>query len=123
MNKYEAEIFARRWEGRGNEKQDTILFWQEFFEKVLEVPDYYDFADFEKPVTVSGAYNGPRLQNVVNPNQDQLQLDNTPPKRKATKKSIDVYIPSAKTIIEQKSIDKRLDMRYIQSDGELLSPF
>lgn len=123
MNRQEAIIFARRWEGRGKERQDTQKFWQEFFHRVLEVPDPYDFAEFEKPVKILGAYNGPKLKGNVPLAQTQLPIANPPSRRRTTEKGIDVYIESADTIIEQKSFGKSLDEQYRQSDGEYLTPF
>lgn len=122
MNAANALNFSIRWEGRGKEKQDTVVFWTEFFQRVLEVPDVRDFAEFEKPVTVSGRYTGPRPKRLVHQGQGQLNLDGKPSRRKATQKSIDVYVPSAKVIVEQKTLGKDLDASYPQSDGECLTP-
>lgn len=38
-------------------------------------------------------------------------------------KYIDVYIPEARVLIEQKSSDKPLDKKYSQSDGSQMTPF
>lgn len=122
MNAANALNFSIRWEGRGKEKQDTVVFWTEFFQRVLEVPDVRDFAEFEKPVTVSGRYTGPRPKRLVHQGQSQLNLDGKSSRRKATQKSIDVYVPSAKVIVEQKTLGKDLDASYPQSDGECLTP-
>lgn len=123
MDRQEAIIFSRRWEGRGKERQDTQTFWQEFFQKVLEVPDPYDYAVFEKPVRVSGSYNGPKVGDRAPSDQMQLSIPSAPSRKKSTDKSIDVYIPSAKALIEQKSLGVSLDERLQQSDGAMLTPF
>lgn len=38
-------------------------------------------------------------------------------------KYIDVYIPETRVLIEQKSFDKPLDKKYLQSDGSMMTPF
>lgn len=122
MDAAKARNFAIRWEGRGQENRDTIVFWTEFFQRVLDVPDVYGFAEFEKPVRIPGQYNGPAIKVQVHQGQSQIELEEKPSKRKSTKKAIDVYIPSSKIIIEQKSLGRSLDARYCQSDGEWLTP-
>lgn len=120
---YEAALFAQRWEGRGREKSDTQQFWMEFFQAVLGIKDTYDYCTFEKPVRVSGTYNGPKVRNRIDANQQQLDLPCKPSRKKVTEKSIDVYLPLAKTLVEQKSLGKDLDEVYKQSDDMWLTPF
>ena len=73
----DAEAFARKWEGRGNENQDTQLFWIELMQNVLGLEDAVSRVEFERPVsTAASSHEG----------------------------YIDVLIPSAKVLIEQKSL-------------------
>ena len=75
--KHDAELFVERWRGRGNEDQDTQLFWIGLFQDVLGLSDALDRLKFEQPVsTAASEHQG----------------------------FIDVLIPTAKTIIEQKSL-------------------
>ena len=89
-----AKEFAARWEGRGDEKQETQLFWIDLLQNVLGVEDPTSLIQFEKPVVVE---------------------KNT--------KFIDGFIPSTKVLIEQKSIEKKLGKTAVQSDGEKLTPY
>ena len=122
MDAAKAIVFSKHWEGKGSELRDTATFWTEFFQRVLEVPNAFDFAEFEKPVRVAGRYNGPNLSHPVHPAQSQLELPMRPSKHKSTVKTMDVYIPSSKVIIEQKSYGNSLDEAIAQSDGEVLTP-
>lgn len=75
--KADAEAFASRWANKGNENQDTQRFWIDFYQNVLGVEDAVSRLEFEKPVsTDASTHEG----------------------------YIDVFIPSAKTLVEQKSL-------------------
>lgn len=75
--KANAEAFASRWANKGNENQDTQRFWIDFYQNVLGVEDAVSRLEFEKPVsTDASTHEG----------------------------YIDVFIPSAKTLVEQKSL-------------------
>ena len=75
--KADAEAFANRWANKGNENQDTQRFWIDFYQNVLGVEDAVSRLEFEKPVsTDASTHDG----------------------------YIDVFIPSAKTLVEQKSL-------------------
>lgn len=75
--KSDAESFASRWANKGNENQDTQRFWIDFHQNVLGVEDAVSRLEFEKPVsTDASTHEG----------------------------YIDVFIPSAKTLVEQKSL-------------------
>ena len=87
-----AMAFAAKWQGRGYEKGETQKFWLELLETVYGVENPADYLEFEVKV----------------------QLDHT--------SFIDVYIPSTRVMIEQKSIDKDLSRPIRQSDGSLLTP-
>ena len=74
--KADAERFASKWRDKGDENQDTQLFWIDFYQNVLGVEDAIGMLKFETPVaTAASSHNG----------------------------YIDVLVPSAKVIIEQKS--------------------
>ena len=89
-----AKEFAKRWEGRGDEKQETQLFWIDLLQNVLSIDDPTSVIQFEKPVVVE---------------------KNT--------KFIDGYISSSKVLIEQKSAHIKLEKTASQSDGERLTPY
>ena len=75
--KADAEAFASRWANKGNENQDTQRFWIDFYQNVLGVEDAVSRLEFEKPVSADAStHDG----------------------------YIDVFIPSAKTLVEQKSL-------------------
>lgn len=88
-----AKRFAERWNGRGDEKSDTQLFWIELLQDVFGVEDISNFIVFE----------------------DRVKLEHT--------SFIDARIPSTKVLIEQKSITRSLTAPYKQSDGSLLTPY
>lgn len=89
-----AKEFVSRWEGKGDEKQGTQLFWIDLLQNVLGVDNPTSIIQFEKPVVIE---------------------KNT--------KFIDGFIPSTKVLIEQKSIEKKLGKTAVQSDGEKLTPY
>jgi len=89
-----AKEFVSRWEGKGDEKQETQLFWIDLLQNVLGVENPTSIIQFEKPVVIE---------------------KNT--------KFIDGFIPSTKVLIEQKSIEKKLGKTAVQSDGEKLTPY
>lgn len=89
-----AKEFATRWEGRGDEKQETQLFWIDLLQNVLGVENPTSLIQFEKPVVVE---------------------KNT--------KFIDGYIPATKVLIEQKGAHVKLGKTAVQSDGEKLTPY
>ena len=88
-----AREFAQQWQGKGNEKSDTHSFWFQLLRQVFGVESPEQYVEVEKPVS----------------------LDHT--------SYIDVYIPSTKVLIEQKSIDKDLNKGYKQSDDQTLTPY
>ena len=87
-----AKAFAEKWQGKGYEKGETQKFWMELIRTVYGVENPEDYMNFEV----------------------QIQLSNV--------SFIDVYIPSTKVIIEQKSIGKDLTKGIKQSDGTWLTP-
>lgn len=88
-----ADLFAKRWEGKGYEKGESQVFWTELLTEVYGVETPSTFITFEQ----------------------QARLDHT--------SFIDVLIPSTHVMIEQKSIDKDINKPIRQSDGLLLTPF
>ncbi|MBO6267183.1 MAG: class I SAM-dependent DNA methyltransferase, partial [Synergistaceae bacterium] len=88
-----AKQFAADWRGRGDEKQETQLFWISLLSKVFGVAEPDKFIEFELPV----------------------KLDHT--------SFIDGYIVSTRVLIEQKGVDIDLRKGYKQSDGAMLTPF
>lgn len=69
-----AKALVTRWEGKGDEKQETALFWIDLLQNVLGVENPTSIIQFEKPVVIE---------------------KNT--------KFIDGFIPSTKVLIEQKA--------------------
>ena len=88
-----AKKFAAEWAGRGYEKGDTQIFWISLLSHVFGVQDTDSYIRFE----------------------DRVQLEH--------ESFIDVRIPAAKVLIEQKSLNKDLSKPIRQSDGSLLTPF
>ena len=88
-----AKEFAKRWQGRGYEKGESQLFWTDMLTSVFGVEDVTSFVRYEESVKV-----------------DQTNF-------------IDVYIPSTRVLIEQKSLGKDLRKGIVQSDGSIITPF
>lgn len=89
-----AKAFTERWAGKGDEKQETQLFWIDLLQNVLGVENPTALIQFEKTVVVE---------------------KNT--------KFIDGYIPATKVLIEQKGAHVKLGKTAVQSDGEKLTPY
>ena len=85
--------FVERWQGRGDEKSDTQKFWSDLLQ---------DVCDVERP------------SEIIEP-EKRVELEHV--------SFIDVYIPSTRVLIEQKSIDVNLDKAAKQSDGTNATPF
>lgn len=90
----EARQFLEFWKDKGYEKGQSQTFWLQLLNQVYGINRPEEFIEFE----------------------DQVHID------KSTG-FIDAYIPEAKVLIEQKSIDKDLRKAIKQSDGSLLTPF
>ena len=93
-----ARKFSQDWQGKGYEKGESQKFWLDLLCNVYGVQDFANFVYFE--------------------NQIKEQFTD-----KTITNFIDVYIPSTKVMIEQKSQDKDLRSPIKQSDGSLLNPF
>ena len=91
--KKQAKAFIKRWENRGNEKQDSQSFWLDMLQSVYEIENPSEYITFE----------------------DKVMLDHT--------SFIDGFIDKTKVLIEQKGSDKDLNKAIKQSDGTFLTPF
>uniref|UniRef100_UPI0032E38B11 type IIL restriction-modification enzyme MmeI n=2 Tax=Anaerovibrio TaxID=82373 RepID=UPI0032E38B11 len=87
-----AKEFAEKWKGKGYEKGESQKFWFDLLKNVYGVDNPTDFMECEV----------------------QVMLEHT--------SFIDVYLPSTKVMIEQKSIGKDLSKPIKQSDGTMLTP-
>ena len=85
--------FVEKWQGKGDEKQETQRFWMALLQNIYDVADPSQYIQFEKTV----------------------QLGH--------QSYIDGYIPATKVLIEQKGRDIDLSKGQKQSDGSILSPF
>lgn len=85
--------FVKKWQGKGDEKQETHRFWMALLQDVYDIADPSQYIQFEKKV----------------------QLGH--------QSYIDGYIPATKVLIEQKGRDIDLSKGQKQSDGSILSPF
>lgn len=94
-----AKEFAAYWKGKGRERQDDRSYWTQLLEGVFGVQDATKYYEAAKPVTV-------------------LELDG-----KKHDREIDIYIPSAKVLIEQKGVNIDLSKKAHQSGGDMLTPF
>ena len=88
-----ARQFAQDWAGRGDEKQETALFWTALLHKVFGVAEPDKYIVFEVPVKLSHT------------------------------SFIDGYIPQTRVLIEQKGREIDLRRGYKQSDGSVLAPY
>jgi len=91
--KKQAKEFIKRWENRGNERQDSQSFWLDLLQSVYEVEKPSEYITFE----------------------DKVILDHT--------SFMDGFIDKTKVLIEQKGADKDLNKAIKQSDGTYLTPF
>ena len=89
-----ARQFINKWNGKGNEDQDSQKFWFDFLSDIVGMDRVTDRVDFEKKVIVDGH-----------------------------PKKIDVYIPETHILIEQKSLGKELDKKITNSGDVDLTPY
>ena len=93
-SKKAAEEFVKRWTGKGNEEQDKHLYWIGLFQDVLGLSDALDRLKFEQPVhTKASDHQG----------------------------FIDVLIPTASAIVEQKGIGHDLSKAEVRQ-GRPVTP-
>ena len=88
-----AKKFVKDWTGRGDEKQETQLFWIALLQNVFGVEQATNAIEFEVPVKLSHT------------------------------SFIDGYLKDTHVLIEQKGADIDLRKGYKQSDGSMLTPF
>lgn len=93
QQKAAARQFVKTWTGRGDEKQETQLFWISLLQNVFGVEQPTDVIEFEVPVKLSHT------------------------------SFIDGYIKDTHVLIEQKGADIDLRKGYRQSDGSVMTPF
>ncbi|MCQ2596169.1 MAG: N-6 DNA methylase, partial [Treponemataceae bacterium] len=93
-----AKKFSEDWKGKGYEKGESQKFWLDLLCNVYGIQDFASFVYFENQI------------------KDKFQ-------DKTITNFIDVYIPSTRVMIEQKSSSKDLRTPIKQSDGTLLTPF
>lgn len=91
--KKQAKAFIKRWENRGNERQDSQSFWLDLLQSVYGIENPTEYISFENKVA----------------------LDHT--------SFIDGFIDKTKVMIEQKGANKDLNKAIRQSDGTYLTPF
>ena len=91
--KADAEAFAKRWAGRGDETQEGRSYWIDLFQNVLGVEDAIERLKFEVPVhTDSGSSHAGY---------------------------IDVLIPSANALVEMKGREIDLDKKEVRQGREV----
>ena len=93
QQKLAAKQFVKTWTGRGDEKQETQVFWISLLQNVFGVEQATNAIEFEVPVKLSHT------------------------------SFIDGYIKDTHVLIEQKGMDIDLRKGYKQSDGSLMTPF
>lgn len=91
--KKQVKAFIKRWENRGNERQDSQSFWLDLLQSVYGIENPTEYITFE----------------------DKVMLDHT--------SFIDGFIDKTKVLIEQKGADKDLNKAIKQSDNTYLTPF
>lgn len=92
-SKADAEAFAKRWAGRGDETQEGRSYWIDLFQNVLGVEDAIECLKFEVPVhTDSGSTHAGY---------------------------IDVLIPSASALVEMKGRGIDLDKKEVRQGREV----
>ena len=89
-----ARKFINHWRGKGDEKQDSQLFWVSLLQDVYVMENVKEHVQFERRVIVDGQ-----------------------------QKYIDVYLPETRVMIEQKSMTKDLSKPEPQSGGISLTPY
>ena len=93
QKKLAAKQFVKDWTGRGDEKQETQVFWIALLQNVFGMEQATSAIEFEVPVKLSHT------------------------------SFIDGYIKDTHVLIEQKGADIDLRKGYKQSDGSMLTPF
>lgn len=103
MNKQTAERFVRKWKNKGDEKQDTEVFWRELLSTVYDVENSVMFEETYFSV--------------------EERTDKDGKKGKDFKDIVINTGTNSQVLIEQKSHNIPLDRKIKQSDGSELTPF
>lgn len=92
-----AAEFIERWQGRGDEKQETQKFWLDFMQNVLDVPDAINNTELEYRTAGSGyidmLYTDSRFlveqksKNVDLDKPEERQCDSVTPTEQAVRHS------------------------------------
>ena len=93
QQKAAAKQFVKDWAGRGDEKQETQLFWISLLQNVYGIEQPTKAIEFEVPVKLSHT------------------------------SFIDGYIKDTRVLVEQKGADIDLKKGYKQSDGSMQTPY
>lgn len=93
QQKAAAKQFVKDWAGRGDEKQETQLFWISLLQNVYGIEQPTKAIEFEVPVKLSHT------------------------------SYIDGYIKDTRVLVEQKGADTDLEKGNRQSDGSMLTPY
>lgn len=126
-----ARKFSEEWKGKGYEKGESQKFWIDLLCNVYGVQDFSNFVYFENQIKEKMFKETPNqvrgdghseLQGSGHSEQMNRHSELVSESQTITN-FIDIYIPSTKVMIEQKSIDKDLRAPIKQSDGTLLNPF
>ncbi len=110
-----AKKFAEEWKDKGYEKGESQKFWLDLLCNVFGIQDFANFVYFENQIKEK------MLKQVQHDRHSELDSESLA--SQSITNFIDIYIPSTKVMIEQKSIDKDLRAPIKQSDGTLLNPF
>ena len=87
--------FVAKWQNKGYEDGETQSFWADLLHDVCSIDEPNNIIEYQKRVELDNKHKG----------------------------KIDVYIPSTRVLIEQKSLGKSLIKAEPQSDGAELTPF
>ncbi len=109
-----AKRFAEAWANRGDEKQETQVFWLSLLNQVFGVADPMQHIQFEKRA-IKVESGKCRVKSEGNVNSSLPTPHSTP----HSIGFIDAYLPATSVLIEQKSSD--VDLRKVQPSG--LTPY
>ena len=126
-----ARKFSEEWKGKGYEKGESQKFWIDLLCNVYGVQDFSNFVYFENQIkekmfkeTPNQVRGDGHSELPGSGHSEQMNRHSELVSESQTITNfIDIYIPSTKVMIEQKSIDKDLRAPIKQSDGTLLNPF
>lgn len=93
-----ARKFSEEWKGKGYEKGESQKFWIDLLCNVYGVQDFSNFVYFENQIKEK------MLKQVQHDRHSELDSESLA--SQSITNFIDIYIPSTKVMIEQKSIEK-----------------